>query len=59
LNPAETGSPVNDSVVVTCTPFGVSVNVHSWMPVMPFEVPPHKMQEPSSSAYTVDVISIP
>lgn len=44
---AATGSPAKDSLVVTWTPSGVSSNVHSWMPVMPPDVPPQRTRERS------------
>ena len=54
-----TVTPPNDSFVVTSVPLGVSVNVHSWMPTMSPALPPQRMREPASSAYTVDVIVMP
>jgi hypothetical protein len=52
---ASTGAPAKDSVVVTWVPAGVAVNTHSWMPVMPSPVPPHRTRDWSLTAYTVEV----
>jgi hypothetical protein len=47
---ASTGSPAKDSFVITCTPEGVSLKIHSWTPVMPPAVPPHSTRARSATA---------
>lgn len=45
---ALTGSPAKDSVVETRTPSGVSAKTHSWIPVIPPAVPPHRTRSRSA-----------
>ena len=51
---ASTGSPAKDSFVVTCTPAGVSLKIHSWTPVMPPAVPPHPRPFPRQTGSSGD-----
>lgn len=51
---ASTGWPTKDSCVVTGTPAGVWVKIHSWIPVMPPAVPPYSTRTCSAAAYMVE-----
>jgi hypothetical protein len=45
----------NVAVVRTRTPSGVAWKIHSWMPVIPPAVPPHRIRSWPVTAETVEV----
>lgn len=45
-----------DSLVVTCTPPGVSLKRHSWTPVIPPDVPPHSTRTPYHAERQTDAV---